>query len=188
MFAELANPILTTLFATLDQVRKATTSGTGAATAAILNEFLGTDFDSSTIAPAQGGDEVLARALSVGKAVLGRLEQEFSQGRGGSGTPGGDAAATFAGYGVNFGIQNAIVCLIASLFPWGHLDEIKELGVEVAQNLGLGRLMRVALRPLIQTLIATPYQQELNVKYSPNLLALPQLAKAWSSVAWCKTT
>ena len=97
MFAELANPILTTLFATLDQVRKATTSGTGAATAAILNEFLGTDFDSSTIAPAQGGDEVLALALSVGKAVLGRLEQEFSQGRGGSGTPGGDAAATFAG-------------------------------------------------------------------------------------------
>jgi len=79
--------------------------------------------------------------------------------------PGAKAAQTFAGYGVNFGVQNGILALIGSLVPETRLDEVREMGVEVAQNLGLGRLMRVALRPLVQTLIATPYTHELNTRY-----------------------
>lgn len=180
-FLVILNPLLTAFFTTLDEVRKGTTASLGATTASILNEFLGTDFDSTIVTPVGGGDPLLAKVEGIGRAVLGRLETEFNRTRGGSETPGGDAAATFAGFGVNFGIQSAIISIIGAFVPETHLDDLRELGVEVAQNLGLGRLMRVALRPLVQTLIATPYQQELNVKYSPNLLALPQLAKAWLS-------
>ena len=65
------------------------------------------------------------------------------------------------------------------MVPWIHADEVREMGVEVAQNLGLGRLMRVALRPLVQTLVATPYQRELQAKYRTNLPAVAELTKAW---------
>jgi hypothetical protein len=178
-FLVVLNPLLTAFFTTLDEVRHGVTDSLGSTTASILNEFLGTEFDSSIVTPVGGGDATLAKAHSIGLAVLGRLEQEFSQGRGGSQTPGGDAAQTFAGYGVNFAVQNAIISIIGSFVPEVHLDDLRELGVEVAQNLGLGRLIRQALRPLVQTLISTPYTQELNTKYSPNILGEGPLAKAW---------
>jgi len=145
----------------------------------VVNEFLGTELDESVMQTGKGGDETIQKANAIGKAVLDRLEKEFSGTHYLSRGPGASAAATFAGYGVNFGIQNAIISLLGACMPELPLDDIRELGVEIAQNLGLGRLMRVALRPLVQTLIATPYTHELNAKYRPTLLADAEALAAW---------
>src|SRR5271157_2033286 len=178
-FLLLLNPLLTAFFSVLSQVRHGTTESMGTTMAEILNEFLGTEFDSSVVAPSGNADATLARASALGKAVLDRLTQEFTGTTPSNAGPGEKAAQTFAGYGVNFGIQNGIIALIGSLVPETRLDEVREMGVEVAQNLGLGRLMRVALRPLVQTLIATPYLHELQQKYRPNLLADAEALAAW---------
>jgi hypothetical protein len=178
-FLVLLNPILTAFFTTLTEVRHGASDTMGAATAEILNDYLGTDFDSSVVTPPGGGDATLAKAAAIGKAVLARLEQEFAQGQGGGGEPGGQAAATFAGFGLNIALQNSIIGIIGACVPELHLEELRDLGEEVMNNLGLARLMRTALHPLIQTLIALPYQQELYTKYSPVLLGQGELVKAW---------
>jgi len=155
--------------------------------AELLNEFLGTAFTASDIAPIGGsggeaGDptvQMQARSLAMGKAVLNRLTQEFGGGAPHVAGPGEKAAQTFAGYGVNFGVQNGILGLIGGMCPIAHVDEIREMGEEVAQNLGLGRLMRVALRPLVQALIATPYTREMNARYTPNIPSEAALIKAY---------
>jgi hypothetical protein len=178
-FVQLLNPLLAAFFAVLSDVRHGVTDSMGDATAEVLNEFLGTDFTADVLKNGQGADATLQKCQAIGAAVLGRLEQEFSGAPGQTTGPGAKAAQTFAGYGVNFGIQNAIISIIGSLVPETRLDEVRELGVEVAQNLGLGRLMRVALRPLVQSLIATPYLRELNTKYRPNLLNDAEALAAW---------
>lgn len=172
-------PLLTGFFTVLDDVRHGVTKTMGGPTAAILNEFLGTEFDSSVVTPAGGGDATIAKARAIGAAILKRLESEFAPQGFVDPVSGERAAETFAGYGVNFGIQNAIISIIGSFVPECHLDDLRELGVEVAQNLGLGRLVRQALRPLVQATIATPYTRQLNARYHPNLPAQGEVAKAY---------
>lgn len=181
------DPLLAEFFSALSAVRHSTTNNMGATMAELLNEFLGTALTESDVQPrplvaGNINDEsaaTQARAAALGRAVLNQLEKEFTTTTDGSPSTGEKAAQTFAGYGVNFGIQNGIIALIGSLVPETRLDEVREMGVEVAQNLGLGRLMRVALRPLVQALVATPYQRQLNRRYQKELLPLADLLKAW---------
>src|SRR5271157_1470054 len=189
-FLLLLNPLLTAFFTVLSQVRHGTTESMGTTMAEILNEFLGTEFDSSVVAPSGNADATLARASALGKAVLDRLTQEFTGTTPSNAGPGEKAAQTFAGYGVNFGIQNGIIALIGSLVPETRLDEVREMGVEVAQNLGLGRLMRVALRPLVQTLIAMGKQGDDPAAYDDQAkgmdddwVALRQSVHTWQRLA-----
>lgn len=178
-FMLLIGPLLSIFFTGLTELRQGVTRDNGDVIASVLNEFLMTNLDASDLAPNPGGDEILARVQKMGAAVLNRLESEF----GGTTTDtpgrGQKAAETFAGFGVNFGIQNGIITLLAGILPQVHMDDIRELGVEIASNLGLGRLMRVALRPLVQTLIATPYQRELNARYQTAILSNAELVKAY---------
>jgi hypothetical protein len=178
-FMSLADDLLAGFFALISAFRHETTHTFDGTAVEVVNEFLGTSLDASIMTTGKGGDETIQKANAIGKAVLARLEQEFSGAKDQTTGPGAQAAATFAGYGVNFAIQNAIISLLGSLIPDTRLEDIRELGVEVAQNLGLGRLMRVALRPLVQALIATPYLRELNTKYRPNLLNDAEALAAW---------
>jgi hypothetical protein len=55
---------------------------------------------------------------------------------------------------------------------------LRELGVEVAGNLGLGALISMALSPLIENTISKPYRRQLNAKYQQDLLGIAELGRA----------
>ena len=173
------DPLLTLVFTGLDEARKGINGSMGGATTSLLNDMLGTSFDPSVLTPAGGGDGTWVKANSIGTAVIGALEQQLAQARGGSGSPGGQAADTFMGFGLNLAMQNAIMSVLGSMIPWVHLDDLREIGDAVERSLGLGRLTRTAMHPLINTLIAEPYRQELNVKYSPEIMGIGDLVKAY---------
>ena len=172
------NPLLAGFFAVLSQIRAGVTETLGATTAEILNEFLGTSLDSTAVTPKCTPGDLLTKCEMIGTQVLQRLESEFAPDHVVTPASGEHGAATFAGFGVNFAVQNSIIALIGGCVPEVHLDDIRELGVEVAQNLGLGRLVRQALRPLVQATISTPYTRQLNARYHPNLPAQTEVAKA----------
>ena len=178
-FMALLNPLLTAFFASLSEVRKGVTNSMGATTAEVLNEFLQTDLVAADIQPGANTDATLAKCQKIGQAVLTSLEHKFTKAADGSSAIGEKAAQAFAGFGVNFAIQNAIITLIGGLLPEVHTDDIRELGVEVAQNLGLGRLVRRALTPLVQATIATPYTFQLQQRYRPNLVSQAEALAAW---------
>lgn len=172
----LANFVLSKFFAALSDFRKQTTHNFDDTAAEVVNEFLGTELDASIMKTGQGPDERIQKANAIGKAVLDRLETEFAGAATEQRGKGGQAAQTFAGYGVNFGIQNAIISLLGACVPETRLDDLRELGVEVAGNLGLGALISSALAPLVNQTIVKPYTRELSAKYQYDLLGTRELA------------
>src|SRR5207245_5493694 len=59
------------------------------------------------------------------------------------------------------------------------LEAISHLGDELIQNSGIARLVRVALRPLAQTAVATPLQWKLNKQYRPKMLSAGEVIKGF---------
>jgi hypothetical protein len=174
----LASDVLALFFKIISGIRHATTHNFDETTTEVLNEFLGTAFSPDALKTNGGPEEILQKCTKIGTEILDRLEFEFTKGKEVTPESGAEGARTFAGYAVNFAIQNAIITLIGSCIPETRLDEVRELGVEVAGNLGLGAQVAAALAPLVNNAIVKPYNRQLSEKYQMDLLGAPQLARA----------
>lgn len=190
------------IFDVLDDLRKVLDPDFARLSISVLNELLGTDFDVQHLP--SGGDIAahLARAEEVGLLFHRQLLREFlastgigldtasgtfSEPSGPSGvgeriTPisGVRAAARFSGLAINFGTATGIIGTLGGLAPFVHLDEIREIGEEVARNLGLGRLQRLALAPIVQILLAEPYKWFINEFARPKQLAASEVVNPFS--------
>lgn len=202
----LAKPFLPSLFGSvlevLDDLRKTLDPVFASFSVAVLNELLGTDF---TVAHLPQGDNIaahLARAEEIGFLFHKQLLSEFLAGAGLSLDPttstfnevsgptgagelisplsGVRAAARFSGLAINFGTATGIIATIGGLVPFEHLDEIREIGEQVAKNLGLGRLQRLALAPIVQILLAEPYKWFINEIARPTQLGLGEVVNPYS--------
>lgn len=174
----LASQMLAQFFSLISEFRHEVTHTFDDTTAEVVNEFLGTNLDASVMKTGTGGDETIQKANAIGGAVLNRLEQEFAPNGSVSPDTGAAAARTFAGYGVNFAIQNALISLIGACIPETRLDDLRELGVEVAGNLGLGALVSSAIAPLVDNTIVRPYTRQLKAKYQQDLIGYAELMRA----------
>jgi hypothetical protein len=160
-------PILDIVLGVLDGLRKGADPQVGEIAVTVMNEFLGTDFGVQQMPLGIGTGDHLARARTVGSLLYTQLENEFAP-AGGQVVPSVAAAQTFSGIAVNFGLASGIMGLLGGLVPFGfHVNELRELGEDVARNIGLGRLVRQALRPLVQILVSQPATWYLNTKYLP---------------------
>jgi hypothetical protein len=140
----------------------------------VMGEFFGVDF-SQRATPFKTGGTVLARAEHIGDQVYGLLKQEFTVGQGTTLGPSEKGASTFLGFNVDFSIYTAVLDLIAELSSFDHADEIRELGANVAQNLGLGRLARRALAPLMKICVEDTGTWALNKEFRPAMLPEAQI-------------
>jgi hypothetical protein len=151
----------------LGDLRKGIDPAVGLLAQEVLTEFLGVEVGVQNLPLGIGGGDHLARAQAIGGLLYGQLEKEFAPPAGGAVVPTSAPAQTFSGLAVNFGLASGIMGLIGGMVPYGHWEELRELGEEVATNIGLGRLVRLALRPLVQILVANPATWALNIKYRP---------------------
>ena len=163
----IAVPLITLLMGAILQVRKDTVPAQAELSAAALSEFLGTDIDASHMATGKGADNAVVVARQLGDALYTRLYTEFGLGGTGAPGPGEKAARTFSGFAVNFATQNAMISTLADALSFHELEQFRELGVEVARNLGLGRMQRMALGTLLDNVIRKPYTRELQAKLRP---------------------
>lgn len=176
---QLASDLLAAYFTVVKGFRDSETHTFDSTLAAILTEFLAIDFDPAQFHTAASGNEAMAKAEKIGAAVHGALEAEFT--KSGNATPaaGKAAAQAFSGFAVNMAIQNGLLTMLGGVIPQIHLDDVRELGEGVATNMGLGRLHARAMRPLVDTLIAKPYDRELCAKYRPNLLPMQNYVRQY---------
>lgn len=170
ILVELATPLLLVFLNVLTKARTTTADAQAQISAAVLSEFLATDLQPSHVTPGKTADAALAVARDIGNLLHNRLEHEFAPN--GTVTPdtGAVAARTFSGYAVNFGVQNALLSQLAEACSAHYLEHFRELGEETARNLGLGRLQRQAMGPLIDNTIRKPYDRFLRKKYRQDLL------------------
>jgi hypothetical protein len=176
----LFTPILAAVLGALDSVRKGLDPSIGLLAVSVLNEFLGTDFTVQHLPFGTSSGDHLTRARAIGTILMQQLETEFAPAGGGAPVPSVAPAATFSGLAVNFGLATGILAAIGGAFPIGHLEELRELGEEVAKNIGLGRLVRRALTPLVTVLVSQPMQWYLNQKYHPTQIPVGMLVNPYA--------
>jgi hypothetical protein len=138
--------------------------------AGIVGHLLGNEVSVNELrqSAAAGGDPRIGRL--VAKLALQTLSDEGTELQ-----PGTAAAERFltlvSQLVVNGWFEGTAFALLAEEFPAAEaLESLAELPRELVDALGLGRLARVALRPLAQTLIATPLTWDLNKRHTPSLL------------------
>jgi hypothetical protein len=172
-------PLARVLLGALDAIRKGIDPAVGGLAVQVMNEFLGTDLTINQLPMGLGTGDHIARAQAIGALLYNQLEREFAP-AGGQVVPTTAPAETFSGLAINFGLASGIMGLIGGAVPFGfHFEELRELGEEVARNIGLGRLVRQALRPLIQILVAQPLTWALNTKYRPTQFAEAMLVNPY---------
>ncbi len=167
-------PVATIVVSLLDELRKVLDTQAGNLGVAVLNEILGTEFNPQVISPGSTVADHIARAQAVGKLLHDQLLSEFS-GKGEITPDSGVVAAhRFSGFNINFGTATGMIGLFGELASFGLIGEFREIGEQVARNLGLGRLHRMALRPLIDVMIAIPYHWWLNQRFHPTLFTVAE--------------
>lgn len=92
------------------------------------------------------------------------------------------SAQGFIGYLLGFSIREGNLAFLTSLIPeeFRVTDGIEEYARAMRGSLGLGRMARQALHPLIQTLITDPLQWYVNQKYTPKLLGESLAVRAYN--------
>lgn len=167
VFAPAVSALATEGLGIIDVFRKQIDPTIAKVATEVLNELLGTDFTSDHVASGVDVASHIARAEEVGGLLHKQLMSEFNVE--GDVTPdkGASAARRMSGFLINFGTATGIIAAIGGLVPVIHLDEFREIGEQVAKNLGLGRMHRQVMKPIINTLIAVPYQWYLNQKFHP---------------------
>lgn len=146
--------------------------------AAALSEYFGAEISPEQIKPGQGASGARQAAAAVGDAFLKTLSDSLNVGSPDDLSWSEQNAKIFAGFGINFGVQNALLSTLTDALSVHLLQDFKELGQETAHNIGLSRLMRVALQPLIQNAISKPYDKLLRQKYRQDDISEQDLVKA----------
>jgi hypothetical protein len=143
-----------------------------------VNEMLGTNLQGSELNSGTGGAASMAENQTIGSSILGIFEEGFGGGGPVSPQQGADNARKFAGFAVNFATSQGFLSILAEAASIGFLKEFHELPDGLMRSLGLGRLQRLALQPLIQNAIQKPYQKYCMSQYRPTALAEAQIVKA----------
>lgn len=167
VLSPLMGAVVAEVLGLLDVLRKQLDPSVAAVAVQVLNELLGTEFTDAHLASGVDVASHLARASEVGGLLHDQLTREFQGEADVTPAAGAAAARRMSGFLINFGTATGIIGALGGLVPFIHLDEMREIGEEVARNLGLGRLHRQVMKPLISTLIAQPYQWYLNQKFHP---------------------
>jgi len=178
---DIALPIALEVVKIITEVRASGGQEFAQIAASVMGEFLGVEIDPGNLAPGQGAGAASQRASAVGAAFLDMLAGSMQGDAPIAPEDGAANAKRFAGYGINFAATNALMSIIAELVSDEHLTQLHELGDEVAHNLGIGRLMRHALQPLVHATIAGPYTRFTNAKYRGKELSVGEYTQGLNS-------
>lgn len=162
----------------IDTARQSNKEQVNELLASTVNEMLGTQFSGSEFAAgSQSGNSIEANK-GLGDSLLQYFEEGFQATAPVSPDQGAENARKFAGFGVNFATSQAFFSILTEAASLGFLKEFHELPAGLMQALGLGRLQRLALQPLIRNSIQQPYDLYLKRQMRPDRLADAQYIRA----------
>ncbi len=146
----------------------------------VLGELLGQDLPSpSTPRPGKWSTDYTRQ---LGQNLLNLLGTELGSEADASiaNQAGALPAATFLGFLMAFGVRESTATAFADLLPFDMLKEFREMGLNVATNLGLGRLARRALGPFIDDLCGKPLQDLVRRTHRPTDLNVAEAVRGFN--------
>lgn len=160
--------------------------------AALIGDLFGVAVDSGQLQQQYVTGGRLASITAIGSNIVNLLASEFMgvyqssgaegytvpPGAGVGGLPVADmseaqgvhAAQAFLGFATEFAVREGNAELFAASIPYGLGEGVRDMAVNVAKAVNLGRMGRVALMPLFRKLVAEPLEWAINVQYRPQLL------------------
>ncbi|MBZ5560168.1 MAG: hypothetical protein LAO77_23165 [Acidobacteriia bacterium] len=118
-------------------------------------------------------------AQEVGAAVLTSVFGDVIAGDGGELQPGMERAEGFLGAVTEMVMRGFLLSTITEFVSLGQVKLVHELEEELISGLGLGRVARQVLRPLVHTTIATPAQWAVDLAYRPKLHSEADAVRLW---------
>jgi hypothetical protein len=146
----------------------------------VLNEILGTEYSGEHLPTGHDFADHLARAKQIGALFHEQMLENFTDREASTQTVGRLGAERFTGQIVNFGVATALLGLAGEIGSVGLFKDFRLIGEQVTSGLGLGRMNRLAMRPLIQTCVAQPYQWWLNKKFHPTQFKAAEIANPFT--------
>lgn len=176
----LALPFATDVLTAIDAARNNAAAGFAEFAAKAVGEFMGVDIDPSNFSTQVGSAGNLQRAQQLGDIVHQMLLRTL--------VPQGEitpqsaeqAAHAFTGYMLNFSTTNSFTGILAEMLSDGKFEEWIKLGEDISENLGLQRLHRQAIRPLVTAAITRPYTRLMNQRYRGVPLSAAEAIKAFN--------
>lgn len=169
----------------------------------LLTDLTGIEVGGEKIIGAFRNRGRLAAMQQVGGALVDALSGEFggvyqadkggvftsSRGSGIGGLPaielspeqGMNAARGFMGFAMSFAVREGNTDFFADSLPYGLGHAFKNITEDLSKALGLGRLTRLALKPLFQNMVSIPMTWAFNKQYSPTLLGAGELIRAFNA-------
>jgi len=181
IFAPAVTALAAEAIGLLDKLRKGLDPTIAGIAVEVLNELLGTSYTAAHLPTGGSVGDHIARAEAVGNLLHQQLTAEFVTAGDVTADKGRTAAHKMSGFLINFGTATGILAAIGGLLPQIRLDEIREIGEQVARNLGLGRMHRMVMKPLVNTLIATPYQWWFNTQFHPTQFKPGELVNPYTN-------
>ena len=168
----------TTILQVIGKARQENASDFNEVIAEATNELLGTNLNADDLPGGSGAAPGIQNQEALGDAVLKQFEEALAQDGEISPEQGASNARKFAGFAVNYATSQAFLSILTEAASVGLLKEFHELPDALQQALGLGRLSRLALQPLLQNTITKPYDLYLAAKLRPNRLSEAQIVRA----------
>jgi hypothetical protein len=179
-----ATRIATVVATGLSKVLEEDNPELGRLAASILGGLFGHSFAATIpggiLNPGNLDDNAEAVGAAVLQSVFGGLQLEG----GATLEPGLERAESYLGTIANLVTRGFILDLVEEMVPHWHLEVIHNLEHELLSGLGLGRIARTVLRPIVTTLVADPAQWALNLSYRPTLLPDAVAIRQWLVGAW----
>lgn len=172
-------------------------------TADLITDLTGVEVDGGALFDRYQKRGRIAAMQATGGAFVDMLASEFAgvtqtesggvfhvaKGDGVGGLPavqltpegGMNAARAFLGFAMSFAVREGNTDFFASLIPFGIGEGYKAFAEDLSKSLGLGRLTRLALKPLFQNLVAIPMTWAFNKQYTPTLLGVGESVRAFNS-------
>jgi hypothetical protein len=126
-------------------------------------------------------DETAGR---VGAGVLAVLFGAIDDGGGQELEPSTEGVERYLGSIANLVTRGFVMDLLEEIVPHWKLQFIHHLEESLINGLGLGRVARAALRPYVQTLLATPAEWKVHQAYRPTLLSEGDAARQFLIGNW----
>jgi hypothetical protein len=167
----------------------------------LVEDLTGIEVDTDKLKTAYFGSGRIAGMNELGKGIFNLLAEEFllteeqslpgmhhPRAHGGIGDlptvglsprQGVDAARRFLGFAMSWAVREGNVAALGEVAGLGAIENFRQYGVAMSRNIGIGRLVRMALRPLVDVTVATPLEWALNKQYRPKLLTPASATHAW---------
>lgn len=154
--------------------------------AAAVSDIFGTDIPASTFSQKRNRDGRQRASDTLGAGVLNAI-----RGNAGAVEPSEAGAQRYLGFVINMALegwyQGWMLEFLTSMVPQvqiGNIESFAGLDDVMSQTLGLGRMSRSVIRPLLDATVVTPLKWQVNKTYRPELLSTGLLSLMYARGAW----